>query len=235
MQSLFYIPGHTLLHKLAVFPKIIGTAIYLCAVLVVDRANVLATLAIILTAMLWFVSRPQAPLRSMILLGIAWTAAAALQQENTWIWQVLVTAARLFDISLIFRLAALTTRTGETLQILSQSKQPQFIRDLAYLFNTMLAAFPSIVYELRRAMDAEQVRTGSRMGIFTLRSWQTVMVVTVARTMRRTERFTETVLDRGFSLECGLVPLDENSPTWQQIPLLLVILIPLIFIWILVP
>ena len=134
---------------------------------------------------------------------------------------------------MVVTLFTMTTRLNSILQILhARNKDLQAFYQLAYIINTTFAVAPSIQYDLQHAIDTETIRRGKKIGLFSLDSWIAIFTITLVRTLNRTERFTETIIDRGYVLSEGMSVISERSANIKDIFLTGLFMIPGIIIWV---
>jgi energy-coupling factor transporter transmembrane protein EcfT len=142
-------------------------------------------------------------------------------------------AGKVFCLSLIVALFTMTTKLSSILPLLLQSNAVQSrLYPLVYIVNTILAVLPSIQYDLQRAIDSETVRRGQKVNVYSLGSWFTILIVILVRVLNRAERFTDTVLDRGYLPSQGSYALINHSLKWGDILLTVLVVVPGLLIWI---
>ncbi len=155
--------------------------------------------------------------------------------EDQWYGHLALVASKIFCLSMIVALFTMTTKLSSILQLLLPSKAVQSrLYPLAYIINTILAVLPSIQYDLQRAIDSETVRRGQKVNFYSLGSWFTILTVILVRVLNRAERFTDTVIDRGYIPSQGLNPLISHSLKWRDVLLALFVVAPGVLIWIIV-
>jgi energy-coupling factor transporter transmembrane protein EcfT len=134
---------------------------------------------------------------------------------------------------MIVALFTMTTEPSSILEFLLPSNIVQSrLFPLAYIINTILAVLPSIQYDLQRAIDSETMRRGQRVNFYSIGSWLTILTVILVRVLNRAERFTDTVIDRGYIPSRGLNPLISHSLKWRDVLLALFVVAPGVLIWI---
>lgn len=202
------------------------------AIIVFSRQNLLSMLylSLILVGVTLYL---RLPLRTIGVIGVMIALLLVLVltgSETTIGGRLLLAIAKVVCLTMMVRLFSMTTSLNAVLQFLRPSRiSIPILESAAYMLSTILAVFPSIQYDLRRAMDAETIRRGKRIGFHSMGSWVTIVTVVLVRTMNRAERFTDTVWDRGYVPSQGLTPIGERSLRWQDIFLALLYVTPGLF------
>jgi energy-coupling factor transporter transmembrane protein EcfT len=164
----------------------------------------------------------------LILLGVGVTSTG-----QTIGGRLLLAAAKIVCLTMLVGLFSMTTKISAVIQFLRPSNSiASTLEPLAYMINTTLAVFPSIQYDLQRALDAETIRRGRRVRIYSVGSWATILTVVLVRALNRAERFTDTVLDRGYVPSRGLQYIGSHSFRWQDGLWALICIVPGLIIWI---
>jgi energy-coupling factor transporter transmembrane protein EcfT len=149
-----------------------------------------------------------------------------LPNENPVI-SLVIAFAKIFGISLVFALFSRTTKLNTFLNTLSStSGKIDVLRPIFYVINTILAIFPSIQYEFDKAVMAEGIRRGKPLRYYNLDSYLLILSVTLVRIINRSERFTDTVIERGLTPGTKFHLPEERSATSKTIISGLVLFIP---------
>jgi energy-coupling factor transporter transmembrane protein EcfT len=229
----FFQPRETGLHKLYPLFKMILVLFYI--LLIVSNSNLIFLICILLMALsLYLVLR--LPLQSMMILSAAAVACLVLivfftQANNVW-GRLIIAAGKMLTISFLVMLFSLTTQPNEIFQFLKPSSFLfKTIQPVIYILMTILAVFPSIQYDLFRAMDAEALRMGKRVMFYHVTSWLSILTVVLVRTLNRVERFTDTVIDRGYIPAEGLRPLKPRRVEFSDFLVLLACILPGLVFW----
>jgi len=221
------------LHRLHVVAKLLVFAFYAVVVFSIQTPPALLCLSLLFagaTLLSKLPLRGAAIVAGMIVLLPLVTVTSTGQTIGG---RLVLAAARVVCLTMMVGLFSMTTRLNATLQFLRPSRPiASMLEPVVYLVNTILAVFPSIQYDLRRAMDAEAIRRGKKVRFYSVGSWMTILVVVLVRAMNRAERFTDTVLDRGYVPSRGLRPVGERSLEWQDALLALLSIAPGLAIWI---
>ena len=138
------------------------------------------------------------------------------------------------SLTLILGLFSMTTRINTLLQLLSRSGIIiSWVSPIYYLINTTLAVFPSVQYDIQRAIEAEEARKGRKVRFYSFDSHVNITTIILVRIINRSNRFTQTIIDRGYSLESGLSPIHKKATfEWQNLILTLVYLVPGIIVFV---
>ena len=206
----FYVPRETPLHHLHVTGKLL---LFLLYAIIIFMATTWQTAATFLAMLAGFTCLLRLPLRSKPALVLAFVllAAAALTHENL-IFGLALAVGKILSLVLLLGLFSMTTRVSVILQtLLPSGALGAFVRAVVYIINTTLAVFPSLQYDLQRVIDAETLRRGVKVSFYSIGSWMSILTVVFVRVMLRAERFTDTVVDRGFIPSQGLQPLLQQS------------------------
>jgi energy-coupling factor transporter transmembrane protein EcfT len=165
---------------------------------------------------------------------VLFTLAASSHIDTIW-GRLIIAAGKMVTISLLIMLFSLTTQPNEIFQLLKPSGLlfPAF-QPTIYIFTTILAVFPSIQYDLLRAVDAETIRMGKRVMFYHFTSWLSILTVVLVRTLNRAERFTDTVIDRGYLPANGLRLLKSRRIRLVDFLILLVLVLPGLIFWMVV-
>jgi len=219
----FYIPGKTPLHKLHIGVKLSLLLVY--SIIIFSTSSLLA-LFLYLIIFVGITIRSRLLIRSRVihLLAILFIIFAYLTKNSTIIILALG-ISKIAILTLLLDLFSMTTPYRDIMQLLSSSAP--FIREInsiIYVANTTITIMPSIQYELLRAIDAETIRRGSSVKLYSFDSWVTILIVLVARTMIRAERFTDAVLDRGYIPSQRLVLSNTRPFSWSDFLIMVVLL-----------
>lgn len=201
-----------------------------------NSSPLLLVCVLLLVAGLYLVFR--LPLRFGMIISVGlmalFTLAAYTNIDTIW-GRFIIAAGKMLTISLLVMLFSLTTQPNEIFQFL---KLPgllfRVVQPTIYIFTTILAVFPSIQYDLIRAVDAETIRMGKRVMFYHFTSWLSILTVVLVRTLNRAERFTDTVIDRGYIPANGLSLLKSRRVLLGDILLLLVLVLPGLIFWMIV-
>jgi energy-coupling factor transporter transmembrane protein EcfT len=212
----FYAPRRTFFHQINVLMKLLLFLGYALLAFSARTTWALAGLFLLITAA---ISSLRLPLREYILNGILlllilWVGYSTI--EKTLPGQLILAAGKVWCLVMLVRLFGSTTKIEEILLLLSPLIPQSALGPLLYSINTTLAVYPSVQYDLQRAIDAETVRRGKKLNILSLGSWFTIIIVVLVRIMKRAERFTDSVLDRGYVPSQVLLPSQVLSRRWQD-------------------
>ena len=159
----------------------------------------------------------------------------AFSHLGTVLGRLILATGKILTVSLLVMLFSLTTQPKEILQFLKPSNPLfQTFQPIIYVISTILAVFPSIQYDLLRAVDSETIRMGKRVMFYQLTSWISILAVTLVRVLNRTERFTDTVIDRGYLSTEGLNMMTPRQTRLGDFLLLLVLIVPSAVLWMVV-
>lgn len=230
----FYYPKATLLHRLHIAGKLIILSFYTIMIFSID--NPFATLSFYLL-FVGFIMVIGLPLRNRIFTAVTLLLLVLVvisSSQDTMLGHFILAFGKVSCLFLLVALFTMTTRLNSILQLLDpRNKNLNVFYQLVYVINTTLAVSPSVQYDLQRAIDAETIRRGKKIGFFSLDSWVTILIITLVRSLNRTERFTDTVLDRGFMPSHKMRTLSEQPANRKDIILTLLMVSPGIIIWIL--
>ena len=198
--------------RVHIFIKSAAFIVYTFMVLSVSRSYqlfaftiliALATLAVRLPRRSWWV--PLIGLACLVTV-LVWP----MQGNGTW----LVGLARLCDIAQLLAVFSAVSQTSEFLRLIS-TRLPG-LRVLGYLCSTTLAVLPSIQHEWQKSRDIVWLRDG-RWSLFLPWTWATILTDTLVRTVARSQRLAESVVDRNFQLRRGLTPLPYRRYVWTNV------------------
>jgi energy-coupling factor transporter transmembrane protein EcfT len=225
----YYIPINTKLHHLGVNSKLVLILFY--SVLILANKNSLSILMLILIFSLTYTTQ-RLPFASKGYVGLIASLLLISVFFEQWLHIYFVSfihvLGKVASITLILGLFSMTTRINDLLQLLSGSRIiKNHITPIFYLINTTLAVFPSVQYDIQRAIDAEEVRIGKKIKLYSLRSLINITIIIIVRIINRSNRFTQTIIDRGYSLQTGLSPIQESiALRWQDFLFIFVCLVP---------
>lgn len=223
-----YVPGRSFLHRLPGLVKICLLLFYLITIFTSWQPVIILGFVLALTSvtLLLFL-----PLRGYILLfatlflllsNVLWPA------ENViLVWLGLI-SGKITCLFLLTRLFIMTTKPNEFLETgLGESgRWRKAAQPAVYILNTTIAILPSVQHDLQKAIDAEIMRRGHRMKLYSLSSWLAVLTTLIVRGLLRAQRVTETVIDRGFNLATGMTSLQERQMKRVDAILLILTIIP---------
>lgn len=166
--------------------------------------------------------------------GGAWLVAAAvtliglaLVASSTWWSDILIGLCRVLGLSFLVSILAMTTRMDDILRLFQFSARfTRRLQPVLFILYTALVVFPSIQYDLSRSMDAEHIRRQCPLRFYHFSGWITVLSVLVVRLMNRAERFTDTILERGYLPGCEIYPLEPRRLTQVDVILPILVLLP---------
>lgn len=230
----FYSPYQTWLHRLHPGVKLVLFMAYAVAIFSVNTLLGQACILAILTLALMQIRLEPSKLSSAVFCFFLLILPAILP-ALTSLSSLAISIGKIASIFTLVSLFTLTTRPALMLQYLLKPRQAwlTYLQPGLYMFNTMLAVYPSLEYDLQRAIDAEKIRLGQTRVLLNLGSWMTILIVVLARTLTRAERFSDSVLDRGFSTEQVITVLQERSVSAKDWLLLGLGCIPMAIFWIL--
>jgi energy-coupling factor transporter transmembrane protein EcfT len=175
------------------------------------------------------------PLKNKIYSGIlflllVWVSLPSAQPTN--VGQFVLAIGKVTSMFMVVALFSMTTRLSSIIQLLDPKNTKHYtLSQMVYVINTTLAIAPSIQYDLQRAIDSETIRRGKKIGIFSFDSWVSILTITLVRTLNRSERFTDTVLDRGFVPSQGMRALSERPLNKYDVILSFLLIAPALMIW----
>jgi energy-coupling factor transporter transmembrane protein EcfT len=223
----FYIPRNSFLHRSHFAAKLFIALFY--TTVVFTRRTPLALLGLCLViAMTTLIFRLPLRNQTILLVTILLLFLGVLVTPNAKIAvRLIVALGKIVCLMMIVAQFSMTTKLQELLQF---GKPSNFIstalQPVMYVANSILAVLPSIQYDLQRAIDAETIRRGTKVQLYSVGSWVTILTVVLVRGLMRAERFTDTVIDRGFSSSEGLMPLSHQTLQWQDVMLTLLSIAP---------
>jgi energy-coupling factor transporter transmembrane protein EcfT len=230
----FYFPKATLLHQLHIVVKLIIFSFYTIMIFSIDNPIVTLSFYILLVGLFIVIGLP---LRNKIFVGgslLLLLLVVLSSSQETVIGHFILTLGKVACLFFVIALFTMTTRLNSILQLLvPRNKKLYIFSQLIYVINTTLAVAPSIQYDLQRAIDSETIRRGKKIGFFSFDSWVTIFSITLVRTLNRTERFTDTVIDRGFVPTEGIKTLSEHPINKKDVILTFFMISPGVIIWIL--
>lgn len=227
----FYYPGESAFHREHIAAKLLIFLWYALLILTSHQSLALLALILLLTGTTILM---KVPLRAPLIIGVLVLLLAGLtatSTEQTIAGRLIVATSKLVSLTLLVSLFSMTTKVTAILQFLRSGSSRTALEPVAYIINTMLAVFPSIQYDMQRAFEAETIRRGKRVGYFSIGSWGTVLTVVVVRTMERAERFTETVIDRGYAPSQGVHFGGQPRISKRDLLTAVVCMLPGLFVW----
>jgi len=232
----YFIPRETKFHFLGVVWKLLLVLLYAFAILVSNGAIPISLYITLFSLSLITLRLP---------IFQKWYVGFVLLSMLTIIfWEVRIPAffvslfivlGKIISLTLLLSLFSMTTRINDLLELFTFSgKISTFLNPLYYLLNTSLAVFPSVQYDLQRAIEAEEARRGRKVKFYSLVSLVNITIILVVRTLNRSSRFTQTVIDRGYSLETGLSSVQYREDfNLRNVSLFLLSAIPAVAIFVL--
>jgi energy-coupling factor transporter transmembrane protein EcfT len=229
----FYLPQKTLLHHLHLGVKLALVVAYAATIFGVanpwGQSIILFGLAAV-TIILKLPLTHWLPTLIGVMLPLLPAVFPILDTEP--LTSIMISYMRIVSFLLLLSLFTMTTRPMFVLQYLFRSKRLlPFIQPGLYILNTMLAVFPSLEYDLQRAVEAEKIRLGRAVRLFDLGSWMTVLIVTLTRALNRAERFADSVIDRGFSPHQEVTFFHERAASLADWGVLIGAVLPCLLIW----
>jgi energy-coupling factor transporter transmembrane protein EcfT len=228
----FFIPRVTVLHKFHPVLKIVTLFFY--GILILSNPNPFILNCTLLLLLILF-PLFRFPLQiGTVVLAILLESVIFLvgysHANNLW-GQFSIAAGKMLAISFLITLFTLTTHPNEIFNLLRPSSYYfRMVQPVIYILLTILAVFPSIEYDLSRAIDAESLRLGKRIMFYHFSSWLSVLTVVVVRALNRAERFTDTVIDRGYTPAQGLILLESRRIRMIDFLVLLAFIVPGLFL-----
>jgi len=208
----YFIPRKTKLHFLGVVWKVLLVLLYAFAILVSNEAIPISLFITIFYLSLFALRLPifQKWYVGFILLSILiiifWEA-----RIPAYLVSLFIVLGKIASLTLLLSLFSMTTRINDLMELFTiPGRISTFLNPLYYLVNTSLAVFPSVQYDLQRAIEAEEARRGRKVKFYSLVSLVNVTIILVVRTLNRSNRFTQTVIDRGYSLQTGLSSIQHR-------------------------
>jgi len=230
----FYTPYETWLHRLHPGIKLVLFAAYAVAIFSVNTLLGQACILAVLAFLLMQIKFEPGKLFSASLCFF-FLILCALFHVSSSLSSLAISIGRIASAFTLISLFTLSTRPALLLQYLLKPKQAwlRYLQPGLYIFNTTLAVLPSLEYDLSRAIDAEKIRLGQNRILLNLGSWMTILIVVLARTLTRAERFADSVLDRGFSPEQAITVLHEHPLIAKDWILLGIGCVPIVLLWML--
>jgi energy-coupling factor transporter transmembrane protein EcfT len=230
----FYFPKISFLHRLHITGKLIILLFYAIVIFILDKP--LATLLFYIV-LVGFIILSRFPIRNRIMTGVIFCLLILViltSSQQTILGRSVIAIGKVLCLFMVVALFTMTTRLNSILQLLdARERKFDTFYQVVYVINTTLAVAPSIQYDLQRAVDSETIRRGKRIRFYSLESWITILTITLVRTLNRTERFTDTVLDRGYMPSRGMHTLSERSVNKKDVLLTLSMIFPGLIIWVL--
>jgi len=212
-----YIPSHTILHKLQINAKLGVLVVYVCLIFVSTEIMPIFALILIFVAATLILGLWIRGQFLVFITGLLLILAMLPSFFSPLISNLIIGLSKLVSISLVIGLFTMTTKVSQVLQLLhNHGRNTSFLRQVAYIVYTMVSALPVIKYDLQRAIDAEILRQSHQTRLIWLSSWINIVIIVLNRALARSERFADSVLDRGFNLGRGFSSSDAQSLTWND-------------------
>lgn len=211
-----YLPGNTFLHNLAVPLKV---ALLLAYVMFVVLANPTALLAIYLLIIgVLLAMRLPFPNKRLLVIALMLLILTNFLPDYAAIGGgILLSFLKIIAFMMLVSLFGMTTQPLDLLWFQRWSSRSSNLRMVIYLVNTMLAALPGVRYDLDRAIEVETLRRGRAVHFHSARSWITILTMLLVRSVTKSRRLAESVMDRGYSPTSGLRPLRVQSLHWLDL------------------
>jgi energy-coupling factor transporter transmembrane protein EcfT len=230
----FYIPRISFLHRLHITGKLIILLFYAIGIFILVKPLATLLFYIVLVGSIILL---RFPVRNRIMTGVTFCLLVVIiltSSQQTILGRFVLAISKVLCLYMVIALFTMTTRLNSILQLLGvRERKFNTLYQLVYVINTTLAVAPSIQYDLQRAIDSETIRRGKRIGFISFESWLTILTITLVRILNRTERFTDTVLDRGFVPSQRMHTLSERPINKKDWLLTALMILPGMIIWIL--
>lgn len=227
----FYVPKNTFLHRLQVAAKFLILFVYIASVIMVDSPRALLGISLLIVSATLIL---RLPLRNRTLVFMVITLLSLivfLSPEMNVGARLVIAFGKIICLMLLLGLFTMTTKLNDILpSAASSSSVMPIFQPAIYLIGATLAALPSVQYDLQRAIDAESIRRGHKVRLYSPGGWITILTVTLTRTLTRAERWADTVTDRGYLLSSGLTPLYRQSFRFRDALLTALSVIPVLAI-----
>jgi energy-coupling factor transporter transmembrane protein EcfT len=140
---------------------------------------------------------------------------------------LIVALGKVVALTMTLALFSMTTRLNEIVLLIKPSNSMgTSLQSIIYIVNTTLAVLPSIQFDLQRAIDAETIRRGRTVKLYSLGAWVTILTVVLVRALTRAERLAEAVIDRGYLPSKGITTLAPQPLHWRDVVLLILSITP---------
>jgi energy-coupling factor transporter transmembrane protein EcfT len=232
----FYVPRHSFLHRLHVTAKLFILLTYVATVFATNTPAKLLGLCILITTATLLLGLP---LRNRVILFVAILmlfGVAFWASSSTIGVRLVVAFGKIVCLMMILALFTMTTKLNEVLLFIRPSSSiMRTLHPLIYIVSITLAVLPSIQYDLQRAIDAETIRRGRRVRLYSVGSWVAIVIVVLVRALARAERLADAVIDRGYLPSKGLVPVGYRPLQLQDIIMAALSIMPGLIVLILLP
>ncbi|MGH2485497.1 MAG: CbiQ family ECF transporter T component [Ktedonobacterales bacterium] len=153
------------------------------------------------------------------LLGVLWPDATAQA--------LLMALCKVCCVAQVLAIFGGTTPPTELLRLFSaRVLRVPGVHALMYVLSTTLAVLPSMQRDIRKSMDATILRGGSRLTFLKPRTWRSLLLDVLVRTIYRSQRLADAVADRGFRLEAGLTVMPYQRLGVLDVALTVLLLLP---------
>lgn len=214
----FYVPGNSSLHRLHIAAKFALVVLYVAIVFLIRTPVALIGL-LVLVVITGLALRLR--LRMPFVVGIAVVVLGLLQVTGVWETfggRLVFGAVKILALTMLLQLFSMTTKLSQALEFLQPTGSlGTFLEPVLYIANTILVILPSIQYDMQRAVDAETIRRRTGVQFYSFGSWVTVLSVVLVRTLGRAERFTDTLLDRGYPSSGATRLSGERALAWNDV------------------
>ena len=223
----YFSPRETFLHHVPNGLKLSLVVFYVSLTLICYQSLSLEILLILFLGTTLFLNFPVRGWWLAICLFFTLGYTAFFLPANGLAASLVVAVAKIFSISLMFALFSRTTKLNTLLNNLSSTTGKfGWMRPIFYVLNTILAIFPSIQYEFEKAVAAEGIRRGKSLRYYNFDSYMLILSVTLVRIINRSERFTDTVLERGLTPGTAFHLPEGRNVTLMEVLLGLALFIP---------
>lgn len=229
----YYSPRDTLLHHLPNGMKLMLVLFYVALTLICYKP---ISIIFLLASFIGITLCMHFPLRGWpisIILFISLGYLVFSQDPGNVLTNILILIAKVMIVYLVTALFSRSTRLTDLLNNLSSySEKINILKSILYVINTILAILPSIQYEFNKAVTAEEIRRRKPLRFYNIDSFMLILNVTLVRILKRSERFTDTVLERGLNLKSHFVFSEEKKVSVISTVLGLLFFIPgLLIAW----
>ena len=223
----FYHPHKTRIHNTHPVIRFLTFIFYSLIIFLLPYPLELAYILLFLVLLTVSV-RLQVPGRvSLIIAAILLIVIEVFAYEQKFAITIIFALSRVFGLSFLISTMAMTTQLHEVLGTLNISGRLAIrLQPALYIVSMSLVVFPSIQYDLGRAIDAEKVRRQGPLHVYHFGGWIIVISTLLVRLMKRAERFTDTILERGYLPGISVYQHVTKRLTWSDYLSGLIVLLP---------
>lgn len=209
----YYIPRETKLHHLDVIWKLILTFLY-SSIILISKNETSILLYIIILSLVFLVLKFPLLYKGYVIFNISILLIGIFLESiiPAYLLSVFQVLGKMTSLTLLLGIFSMTTRITDLLRLFTRfGSLSGILNPLYYLINTSLAILPSVQYDLQRSIEAEEARKGKKVKFYSLISLINITIIIIVRTINRSNRFAQTVYDRGYSLQSGLSTIHERE------------------------